>query len=670
MLPGPASAVLLALAFDELEYGAVSLEGVDIRLERAGGEVQRLTVKVRGLRLGGEAFADIRLRCDVELAGRKLFCERGTARLEHTWFGLISARLNLRYDFHGGLEYLAISDGRFAGGRLDATVQNTGSGWRLEADLEALDLALLARLPLAGIPTASLQGNVSGRIRAEGWPLRHMEGSLGLDGLNYSADSVIQEVSADTEFSVDRSARNWQGEIDLRLNEGELYIMPPVVMVDNPPGIYLAVEHEPITVAAVFGYAADESTLAVQDLDYRHPEVLQFNLAGRLQLFPDFSVDGLSLRTADTPLERAYPVYLEPWLLNTAYNDLQVKGQAALEVGIDAEGLRALAVKLDGIDIVDGQERFAIRRLVTDIQMTEARRHASRVEWDSIDVYRIGMGTGSIDLVSDNLDIAVTRWEDLPLLDGVLQIHELDLRGMGTTDFELHMAGAVNEVSLPVLTAVLDWPELAGTLGGDFSGLHYRDGDIRMDGQLRVRMFDGEVDIANLLVRDLFGSVPELAADLTVRDIDLEQLTDTFAFGRITGRLGGHVHGLQLENWRPVAFDARLSTLDDGDTRHRISQKALNNLTQIGGGLSGALSRGFLAYFDEYSYGELGVSCRLANGFCELGGVEQYEGGHYLLTRGGLLPPWVEVKLAGSMISWEALIAGFERIARGEVEFE
>jgi hypothetical protein len=118
-----------------------------------------------------------------------------------------------------------------------------------------------------------------------------------------------------------------------------------------------------------------------------------------------------------------------------------------------------------------------------------------------------------------------------------------------------------------------------------------------------------------------------------------------------------------LQAWRPVYFEAELATPEDDRTRHRISQRAVDNLGFIGGGATAALSSGLLRYFKEYSYGRLGVSCRLYNGACELGGVEKTDDGFLLLTRGGVLPPWIEVRGTGRSIDWYDLVEGMKRIA-------
>lgn len=176
--------------------------------------------------------------------------------------------------------------------------------------------------------------------------------------------------------------------------------------------------------------------------------------------------------------------------------------------------------------------------------------------------------------------------------------------------------------------------------------------------------------LQRLRIDDIFSDFSSLTTDIVLNSLDLEQLTDTFSFGKIEGNLSGKMAALKLEDWQPVYFEAEFATPEDDEKPHRISQKALENLNQIGGGLSGTLSNGFLRFFPTYSYGRIGISCRLFKGVCELGGVENTPEGFYILTRGGLLPPWVEVKGTGRSIVWSHLIDGLKRISEGDVSLE
>ena len=157
------------------------------------------------------------------------------------------------------------------------------------------------------------------------------------------------------------------------------------------------------------------------------------------------------------------------------------------------------------------------------------------------------------------------------------------------------------------------------------------------------------------------GVLPRLRADLAVRGIDLEVLTRALSFGSIEGRLDGDVKGLVLENWQPVAFDAVLRTPENDGSRHRISQRAVDNLASLGGA-NAVLSSTFLRIFKEFSYHSLGLSCRLQAGVCTMGGVERAERGYYIV-RGGGMPPRVDVIGFNPRVDWATLLERLRPVA-------
>ena len=132
-------------------------------------------------------------------------------------------------------------------------------------------------------------------------------------------------------------------------------------------------------------------------------------------------------------------------------------------------------------------------------------------------------------------------------------------------------------------------------------------------------------------------------------------MTETFDFGKITGKLEGKVQNLRLANWQPVAFDAYIRTPINDKTRHRISQQAINSLSVLGGGTSGLLSRSALRFFDDFSYQRLGLSCRLINEVCEMTGAEEAERGYYIVKGGGL-PPRINVRGFTRRVDWPVLV--------------
>jgi hypothetical protein len=123
---------------------------------------------------------------------------------------------------------------------------------------------------------------------------------------------------------------------------------------------------------------------------------------------------------------------------------------------------------------------------------------------------------------------------------------------------------------------------------------------LRIGGTLLVQAFDGKIVVHNLHIDELFGPAPRLAADILLKDLELAALTHTFAFGKIEGRLSGSINRLHLENWQPVYFEAELATPEQDPSRHRISQRAVANLTDLGGGMTTSMiSRLMLQLFDS-----------------------------------------------------------------------
>jgi hypothetical protein len=223
----------------------------------------------------------------------------------------------------------------------------------------------------------------------------------------------------------------------------------------------------------------------------------------------------------------------------------------------------------------------------------------------------------------------------------------------------------VMPISMTDLTNSFGWPTMNGKLSGSIPKVSYRDHQIDIDGALKVNLFNGTTVITDLRLIDPFGSLPQLYANVDMQNIDLETLTSTFDFGKITGKLEGHITDLRLANWQPVAFDAAFYSPDNDESRRRISQQAVNNLSEVSGGASGLLSRSFLGLFDEFSYKRLGVSCQLVNDVCEMNGVKPAENGYFLVEGGGM-PPQINVMGYTRHVNWPDLLARLKAVGNTE----
>jgi len=175
----------------------------------------------------------------------------------------------------------------------------------------------------------------------------------------------------------------------------------------------------------------------------------------------------------------------------------------------------------------------------------------------------------------------------------------------------------------------------------------------------------GSVTVADLSVREPFSDRALLRADIDMRGLDLRLVTEAFSFGLITGRLDGYVHDLVMIGWSPAAFDARLYTSPDDRTRHRISQRAVDNIASLGGGGgAAALSSGFLRFFDEFAYDRISLGCRLDREVCAMSGIEP-SGSGYLILRGRGLPQ-INVVGFARRVNWPTLVGQLKSILESE----
>ena len=246
----------------------------------------------------------------------------------------------------------------------------------------------------------------------------------------------------------------------------------------------------------------------------------------------------------------------------------------------------------------------------------------------------------------------------LPFFDGALVINTLAVDHAGLDTMEGVFDAVIEPISVQPISKAMGWPEFSGQLSGRIPGLTYKDQTLTLAGNLEADVFDGSVVASNLSVSQPLSAWPRLHADVVARNLDLQLITSTFEFGSITGRLDIDLKQLETFNWSPTAFDLVLGTPRGDRSRHRISQKAVQNLSNIGGGGGGvaaALQGGFLRFFDDFGYDRIGLSCRLRNDVCQMDGAAAAGTGYYIVKGSGI--PRIDIIGNEKRVDWPRLVA-------------
>ncbi|RMG27503.1 MAG: hypothetical protein D6721_10510 [Gammaproteobacteria bacterium] len=657
-----------AAAITQLHLDTPALAGPGLRIEDLHARVTfapeglALVVEAGRLEVPGGALTRLRLTCPrlVQRAhrlacrrGRLDFTDPGLGTRAYTWAGsyvLATGALRLRLQGRGDpfrrLE-VWFTGGGAPGGRLR---------------VRGLSLAALAALlrhhglvlpPLE--PRGTATAVVRFRRRGAHWS---WEGDLDVRELAFSnPDGTLAAESVRLRARV--SGRGlpgpgMRGRLRLEGTQGALYIDP--LYLERRPGA------PPLELEAAF--RRTRHGWVFERVHYRHPGVLALAL-DRLSLPPQPHA-AFTLTLLDAHLDRAWPAYVQPWLAGSLADDLDLAGTAQGTLRLRGRTLEAVRLQVRGGRVDDHLGRLRLDGVEIDLEHArDGQVHHSRVRWRNGRLYRVTLGATDLALRSQGTRWSLEKEASLPVLDGRLLVDTFDLRlpsGKGAAP-EWHLDAVLTPVSLRRLAAALHWPPFRGTLSGVIPDVHYAHHRLRVGGVLLAQVFDGAVRVRHLVLERPFGRFPRLHADVELDRLDLEPLTGAFSFGRIEGRLSGYVRDLVLEDWQPVAFDAWLGTPADDRGPHRISQRAVENLSSLGGGATGALSKGLLRFFENFPYRRLGIGCRLAEGVCRMRGVAPAPRGYYIVQ--GRLLPHLDVVGYATELDWNTLVARLKAATRG-----
>ena len=647
------------LAFDTLEGAGWSVHGAAIRVDWLDAQHASLRLEAAMAVLPEPlgTLSAVAISCPrAEFRLDRIRCDRADIRASSDSLGHQAIRAGLDYTVATGRLAFRLDGVRYAAGGLTASGVVEMPSWAINLRGDGLQLdALVTALNAsgAGLPSPEASGSVDFSARmlgaAAGLTSGRLTAQLFADSFSDESGALAGEnLALQLEADLSQSGGGWLVTAGLDAAQGQLYVEP----------VFLDLDSQPVHATATLDWQPEHGRLRIDTLEYRQQDTVALQLSGTLHPDQPVPVETLRVDMKDGRLPALYNTWLQPWLNETMLADLETGGRVDAVVVMRSGELQSLDLMLHDVHMADREERFGLSGVTGrfDWGRDDSRRE-QMLSWDGGHVYRVPLGEAVIATESMASRFALREPANISVLDGELMIDAIEVEYAGGGVRRWYVDGILTPVSMRDLTRALGWPEFAGKLSGVIPAVRYQDGMLEVGGMLLVRVFDGAVTLANLRLAQPFGVIPRLWVDAGVNNLDLKLLTDAFSFGRIEGRLDGRVDGLYMESWRPVAFDAEFATPVDDDSRHRISQRAVDNISSIGGGgVGGALSRSFLRIFEDFPYARLGIRCRLENGTCDMGGVEAAANGYYIV-KGRLLPPRLDVIGYADRVDWDTLIA-------------
>jgi hypothetical protein len=444
----------------------------------------------------------------------------------------------------------------------------------------------------------------------------------------------------------------WQSHIDV--NGGALYVEP----------IYLeASRQRDIAWDAQGNWDASGNRIEINAATYKHTNAGELEGGATVSYKDGATIEKARLSLSSDHLQALSAAYLKPFFEQTTLQDVSLAGRLKADLLINDQALTSLVANFNNLDVKDASVRSGIQGAAGQVYWSkdEFISQPSKVSWQQLMMRGVAIGPAELSFLSRADSIRLLKKAQLPLLDGVVAINHFSWQARNQQEPEVSFEGSVNNVSLEQLTRALNWTPLSGIISGHIPRVEYSNKTLSLGGELIIKAFDGEIKVSNLASSGLFTDFIKFHSDVEINNLDLDQLTGRFKFGGITGKLSGYVQQLYMENWRPVSFFAWLGTPENDDSRHRISQKAVQNIASIGGGgAADVLSRSFLRFFDTFGYDKLGIGCYLHDGVCQLMGVEARESGYAIVTGGGL--PRIDVIGYNPRVDWDVLMERLKRI--------
>ena len=656
----PTSSHLLLCCCLLLGIGWVLPVRADVLLTAKSINVPGVRLQTVTVRFAADAVGGLGLQLH---AGQADVPAMGWRRLGLTLDGSLQRDDHLRWVFDGDVRLAGAPGGALSDAHVN--IQLSESANTLLVDILQgkahvstalpLDQPTHAQIHLDNLPVGWLQGLLGtvwsgrptgGRLDAElALDLRdpgiQSSGRFTLHGVGFDTSSGTlagQGLSGTGRFSLDTTDGPARIDMDAGLRGGELLLGPLYAKLPDHP-VQLGIR------ASAQGGAFEVSRLRLNDADALQLDgALAFDAKGELKT--------LKLDRLHASFPAAYQRYGQAWLSTMGLRDMRIAGQLNGSVDLRSDGLHSFAFTTDRLDVADAAGRLAIEDLHGGLDWAiHGDRPATTLGWRSLQFYRVPSGVAQSQWRSHDGALSLQQPLQVPVLNGQLRIGELDWRPAAARGQRLATSMALSGVDMAAFSQAMGWPAFPGTLGGAIPSLRWVDDRLELAGGLSTHLFGGFVDITQLSLQQPFGPNPVLNGDIALKQLDLTAITSVFDFGSITGRLDGSVNDLRLVDWSPVAFKASLLAGSGG----RISQRAVNNLTTVGGGgIAAGLQGAVLKLFKTFGYKRIGLNCTLQGTVCQMSGLEPTDDGYTIVEGSGL--PRLQVIGHQTQVDWPTLV--------------
>ena len=637
--PSPAFAQQFSLRIEDIATPTFQASGISADLEN-----DRFTATIKQFSFQNHRWKNVRLSCPKIIIERDtIACDQGTLTGEQSW--------PVRFNYAPNAKRLALDLALPAKERWHVDAR-WGKRWDIAAKIENGKAAHFKTWLPQDMPAPSA-GIISGSLHLSGSDAKLLtaDADFRLAGVAFSDSSGLhagEKINGKMKLKGHQVNQEliWEGTV--LWEQGEIYWDPFYLS----GGARLSARGR-----------LDPQRITLEQGTLHWPSVGDIAATGNWDR-SSHALAAATLQGAQLKLDALHRTFVLPLLGKTALAKSAASGQISFASRFADGEMKSLDLTLDQGSLQDKEGRFALHGVHLDLPW---RAHAATVADLVIDggqILSLPLGGFKTAIQMQDRKISIPQL-GIPLLGGTLDIANVQASS-SAQGWQWEFEGGLTPVSMEQLSAALHWPTMHGTLAGVVPRVRFEAGKLTLDGALLIKAFDGTAVIQDLVLLDALGPAPRLQANIDMRNLDLDQLTRTFSFGSMQGRVDVSLKGLELSNWKPVAFDAAVRS-SPGNYPRKISQRAVQNISSLGGaGAAAAIQRSFLGVFEQFGYSQLGLSCVLKNGICLMDGIAAAPNG-YIIVKGGGIPASTVIGYNRS-VSWDELITRLQRVTQGNVK--
>ncbi len=629
----------------DIRHPAFSVRSAGIRL--TGAPVSDIQINVGELILGDRTWHDLHLSCDhIAITRRSIECDAGVLRISRQTLSVTFQLLLQRK-----LLVLVIEP---------AGEKNSQEKWQLTVDWQMKEWQSILKV------TQGEGKFLAGLLpQGEDWPQIHqakLDGIISLSGYEgsiseFTAQLNIAELSfsdpsglhAGEQISLQLDAKAWQQQDSWQWQgrmmwpEGEVFWQP----------FYFTGEGHQLAARGMIRdqYVSVEQGIVSLSGIGRADFSIEADISERILQQAMLSAENLELSTLLGEIIR-------PLAAGTALAETEAAGQASITWHYQRNDRQSLIIDLEDVSLTDTRRQFSFEGIDAHVPWRSNGEMKGIIKFKKGGILQIPLGMAQIPFETDGMQFRIPHLE-IPVLDGKIAIENFTA-ALRESGWGWQFKGRLFPVSMEKLTEALQVQPMFGTLSGIIPEMSYANSIMAMEGVLVFDIFDGVAVARNLVLTEPFSRIPHLTMDMAIHHIDLDLLTRAYSFGNIQGRIDMEVNDLELVDWEPVRFDAKLVS-SPGDYKRRISQAAIRNLTALGGGATvTAIQKSFLSFFEEFRYSEIGWRCRLRGHICRMGGIEPFsslpddEQGYVLVQGSGI--PAITINGYNREVDWPELV--------------